>query len=228
MADAAVHTIAVTTHGRYLVRPPETTPARVAVVGFHGYGQRAENMLVELTALPGSEAWLLVSVQGLHRFYDRAAQQVIAHWMTHEDRELAIGDNVAYVDAVVAAVAAAHPIVRLDFVGFSQGASMASRAAAHAGDRCHGLVLLGGDIAPEVLASRARLPRTIVGRGTTDAYYSAKQFAADSEALEERGVLAAAARNIGLNSCPPLNSTAAARTPRSSSASLSAANCFAL
>jgi len=197
MAAPAIHTIAATTHGRYLVRPPETPPARVAVFGFHGYGQRAEHMLDELAALPRAEAWLLVSVQGLHRFYDRAAQQVIAHWMTNQDRELAIADNVAYVDAVVAAVAAAHPFERLVFVGFSQGASMASRAAAHAGDRCHGLVLLGGDIAPEVLAAGARLPRTIVGRGTTDAYHSAKQFAADSEALEERGVLAAAVEFSG-------------------------------
>jgi predicted esterase len=192
MAEATLQTIATTTHGRYLVRPPDGAPARVAVVGFHGYGQRAQHLLDELQALPGAAALLLVSVQGLHRFYERATQQVVAHWMTSEDRELAIADNVAYVSAVVDAVAAAHPFDRLVFVGFSQGASMASRAAAHAGDRCHGLIMLGGDIAPEVLASGARLPRTIIGRGTTDAFYSARQFTADSEALEERGALGAA------------------------------------
>src|SRR5688500_4599550 len=115
MPDAAVHTIAVTTHGRYLVRPPASGPARIAVVGFHGYGQRAQHLLDELEALPGSAAWLLVSVQGLHRFYERATQQVVAHWMTSEDRELAIADNIAYVDAVVAAVAATHPFERLVF-----------------------------------------------------------------------------------------------------------------
>jgi predicted esterase len=192
MAEATLQTIATTTHGRYLVRPPERSPARVAVVGFHGYGQRAQHLLDEMEALPGADACLLVSVQGLHRFYERATQQVVAHWMTSEDRDLAIADNVAYVAAVVQAVAAAHPFERLVFLGFSQGASMASRAAAHAGERCHGLIMLGGDVAPEVLASGARLPRTILGRGTTDAFYSAKQFTADSEALEERGALGAA------------------------------------
>jgi predicted esterase len=197
MAEPTVHTIGVTTHGRYLVRPAAAAPARVAVVGFHGYGQRAEHMLDELAALPGADAWLLVSVQGLHRFYDRGAQQVVAHWMTREDRELAIADNVAYVDAVVGAVAAAHRFERRGFVGFSQGAAMAARAAAHAGDRCHGLILLGGDIAPDVLAAGARLPRTILGRGTADAYYSPTQFAADREALEDRGVLAAAVEFTG-------------------------------
>ncbi len=209
MPDATVHTIAVTTHGRYLVRPPATGSARVAVVGFHGYGQRAEDLLPELEALPGAAAWLLVSVQGLHRFYDRNGQQVMAHWMTREDRELAIADNVAYVDAVVAAVAAVHPFERLAFVGFSQGASMASRAAARAGDRCHALILLGGDIAPEVLASGARLPRTIIGRGNTDAYYSARKFADDSEALEERGVLAAAVEFNGGHEFSPMFRAAA-------------------
>lgn len=197
MPEASLQTIAATTHGRYLVRPPTHVPARVAVVGFHGYGQRAQHLLEELQALPGSDAWLLVSVQGLHRFYIRATGEVVAHWMTSEDRELAIADNLAYVDAVVQAVAAAHPFERLVFLGFSQGASMASRAAAHAGERCHALVMLGGDIAPEVLTSRARLPRTILGRGTTDAFYSARQFTADTDALEERGVLAAAVEFTG-------------------------------
>jgi predicted esterase len=209
MPEATLHTVAVTTHGRYLVRPPAAAPARVAVVGFHGYGQQAQDMLDELQALPGADAWLLVSVQGLHRFYERSTQQVVAHWMTSEDRELAIADNVAYVDAVVQAVAAAHPFERLVFVGFSQGASMASRAAASAGERCHGLVMLGGDVAPEVLASGARLPRSIIGRGTMDAYYSARQFAADRESLEEREVLGAAVEFNGGHEFSPMFRAAA-------------------
>jgi len=192
MPAAAVHTIAVMTHGRFLVRPPVSGgPATIALVGFHGYGQRAEDMLRELEALRGAGAWLLVSVQGLHRFYDRAGRKIMAHWMTSEDRELAIADNVAYVDAVVAEVAKAHPFERLVFAGFSQGTAMASRAAAHAGARCHALILLGGDIAPEVLASGAPLPKTVIGRGTSDEFYSPERFAEDTEALEARGVLAA-------------------------------------
>ena len=70
-------------------------------------------------------------------------------------------------------------------------------------------MLLGGDIAPEVLASGARLPRTIIGRGTTDAYYSARQFTDDSEALEERGVLAAAVEFNGGHEFSPMFRAAA-------------------
>jgi len=114
-------TIAARTQGRVLVRRPSSSPPWPALIGFHGYGMNAGQMIDLLEQIPDASAWLLVSVQGLHRFYDRTGQQVMAHWMTREDRELAIADNVAYVDAVVAAVAAAHPFERLVFLGFSQG-----------------------------------------------------------------------------------------------------------
>jgi hypothetical protein len=176
MPEASVHAIAVTTHGRYLVRPPLAGAGRVAVVGFHGYMQGAGDLLAELERLPGSASWLLVSVQGLHRFYDRGLQQVVASWMTRQDRELAIADNVAYVDAVVDAVRAEHGFERLVF---------------------HGLVMLAGDVAPEVRAGAARLPRTVIGRGTGDTFYTDERFAADREWLEDRGALGAAVEFIG-------------------------------
>ena len=207
---AEIHSVPTGTHGRVLIAAARAAAARGLIVGFHGYGETAAIQLARLQAIPGAAAWTRVSVQGLHRFYDRNGREVMAHWMTSEDRELAIADNIAYVDAVVAAVAAAHPFERLVFLGFSQGTAMASRAAAHAGDRCHGLVLLGGDVAPEVLASGARLPRTIIGRGTSDRYYAAEQFTADSEALEERGVLAAAIEFKGGHEFSPMFRAAAA------------------
>ena len=42
-------------------------------------------------------------MQAPNRFYDRD-DDVVASWMTKEDRELAIADNVAYVSAVLGAV----------------------------------------------------------------------------------------------------------------------------
>jgi hypothetical protein len=76
------------------------------VVGFHGYGQSAEDMLSELERIPGNERWTLLSVQALHRFYSRGHERVVASWMTSQDRELAIADNLAYVDRVVGSVVA--------------------------------------------------------------------------------------------------------------------------
>src|SRR5262249_37219295 len=119
------------THGRYLVRKPAGNPPRPLLVGFHGYRENAAAHLAVLETIPGIGRWLIVSVQGLHRFYAKGGD-VVASWMTSEDRELAIADNVAYVQGVVEAVRAEFgPAEPLLFEGFSQGTAMAFRAAAH-------------------------------------------------------------------------------------------------
>jgi predicted esterase len=190
---AAVCTIATRTHGRYLVCKPEAGAAPAGLlVGFHGYGQSAADMLAELEQVPGARAWQCVSVQGLHRFYDRRQGRVVASWMTAEDRELAIADNVAYVAAVVAALGDASARGPLVYLGFSQGTAMAYRAAARAGHRCEAVIALGGDLPPDVRDDPAvALPRVIIGRGARDEYYAAGRFADDVAWLEERGRLAA-------------------------------------
>src|ERR671938_412195 len=116
-------TIAATTHGRYVVEAPSngTAPAGT-LVGFHRYAEGAEAQLERMRSIPGADRWLLVAVQGLHRFYHRRANEVVASWMTRQDRELAIADNTAYVNAVVDAVVAEwpHPPA-IVYTGFSQG-----------------------------------------------------------------------------------------------------------
>ena len=121
----------------------------------------------------------LVSVQGLHRFYTRA-NDVVASWMTKEDRELAIADNVAYVADVLSAVAEEFGITRpLIYAGFSQGVAMAYRAAAFAQRPCDGVIALAGDVPPDVAPLAASLPRVLLGRGTEDQWYTAEKAAAD-------------------------------------------------
>src|SRR5580698_9675265 len=83
-------------HGRYLVDPAESPEPRV-LAGFHGYGEDAETMMERLCGIPGSERCLKVSIQALNRFYERKTNRVAANWMTRQDRELAIADNLAWV-----------------------------------------------------------------------------------------------------------------------------------
>src|ERR1700716_1960617 len=104
-SDPAIErTIAANTHGRYLVVPAAAAAPAGLLVGFHGYAEGAEMQLERLRAIPGSDRWRLVAIQGLHRFYQRRTNEVIASWMTRQDRELAIADNLAYVNAVIDAV----------------------------------------------------------------------------------------------------------------------------
>lgn len=186
------HQIATRTHGRYLVDRPAGEGPFPMLVGFHGYSESADRMLEELVRVRASRPWLLVSVQALNRFYSRAST-VVANWMTREDRELAIADNVAYVRSVVAAVRRDEPTTDvLVYAGFSQGVAMAYRAAAFvAGDnvpRPRGAVLLAGDIPPDVVPVLPSLPPLLLGRGTEDDWYTEPKAAADLETFQAAGV----------------------------------------
>jgi hypothetical protein len=213
-------------HGRVLIRDAAVDPFGL-IVGFHGYGQRAEDMLEDLERVPGIDRWRIASVQALHRFYSRDQQKVIGSWMTGEDRELAIADNVEYVNRVIdqvqqdqaqgpgpkaqvnrqsaagtASASVYDPDAReagshlglgpwplgLIFVGFSQGASMAYRAALLGAHRASGLIALGGDIPPEVRAVPAlSWPRVLIGAGVRDEWFG-KKVGDDVEFLLARGV----------------------------------------
>src|SRR5262245_6531865 len=181
------HTISTTTHGRYLVDRPAGDGPFPLLVGFHGYKESAEHMLAELVRIRGARGWLLASVQALNRFYDRDNAKVIAGWMTRQDREFAIADNIAYVASVVAAVRRDHPTTgTLVYAGFSQGVAMAYRAAAFAGP-ASGVILLAGDVPPDVAPLASSLPPILIGRGTTDYWYTEPKAAADLAVLRGAG-----------------------------------------
>lgn len=172
-----VRTVDALVHGRYLL---EERGAEHLLVGFHGYAETAEIHLAELQRIPGIDDWSLAAVQALHPFY-KASGAVVASWMTSLDRELAIEDNVRYVRSVVGGI----PHRTLVFLGFSQGASMAARAAAHI--RSDGAVLFGGDIPPEVKGAGMDFPRTLVARGVRDDWYTGEKFKDDLRFLGSRG-----------------------------------------
>ena len=179
-------TIPTGTHGRYLVEFPQHS--RATLVGFHGYQENAANAFNVLKQIAGSRSLGIVSIQGLHRFYTRA-DDVIASWMTREDRELAIADNVAYIANVLTAVADEFGITRpLIYVGFSQGAAMAYRAAALVQRPCDGVIALAGDVPPDVAAVAASLPRVLIGRGTQDKWYDDRKAGKDRFVLQQAGV----------------------------------------
>ena len=174
-------TIPTQTHGRYLVDVP--AHSRGTLVGFHGYQETAAINLEALRSVASGRPIGLVSVQGLHRFYTRA-NDVVASWMTKEDRELAIADNTAYVARVLSAVADEFGITRpLIYVGFSQGVAMAYRAAVLVQRPCDGIIAFAGDVPPDVAPLAASLPAVLLGRGTDDKWYDAEKSAADLAVL---------------------------------------------
>jgi predicted esterase len=187
-------TIAATVHGRYLVIPAAVSGTAPLLAGFHGYGEDAETQLERLRASRGSEASPLVSIQALHRFYERRTNRVVASWMTRQGREAAIEDNMAYVAKCLDEVAAGDPVKReIVFAGFSQGVAMAYRAAVNAPGGAAGVIAVGGDLPPELASEGLRRIRAaLVVRGVNDAWYTKEQLTDDIERLNRSGVSVAA------------------------------------
>ncbi len=181
--------VETTVRGRYLLRPAPAADAAPLIVGFHAYAENASAMLEALIQIPGIVSWHLAGVQALHPFYNRRTGEVVASWMTKQDRELAINDNVAYVERTVLAIRArvqvAGPTV---YAGFSQGAAMSYRAAAHAGEACAGIIALAGDVPPELAGSADwDRPPVLIGRGTADRWYNEAKWEHDERVLSRLG-----------------------------------------
>jgi predicted esterase len=183
-------TIAATTHGRYAVATPVDRGPAPLLLGFHGYAEAAEAQLARLRAIPGAERWLIVSIQGLNRFYQRRGDDVVAGWMTRQNRELAIADNLAYVESVVDAVSREWPITTtLLCTGFSQGVAMAFRTAAATSRAVAGVIAVGGDVPPELdAAALRRVQSALLCHGARDEWYTTEIFAKDMERLQEADV----------------------------------------
>jgi predicted esterase len=182
--------IAAGTHGRYVVAPPARPGPAPMLVGFHGYAEPAEQQAARLQAIPGADRWLIVSIQGLNRFYFRRNNEVVAGWMTRQDRELAIADNIAYVAAVVDAASREWPTTStLIFTGFSQGVAMTFRAAVASKRPVSGVIAVGGDVPPELeAAALGRISRALVCRGAADDWYTDEIFEKDLRRLRAAGV----------------------------------------
>jgi len=160
------------------------------LVGFHGYGEDADIQLDRLAAIPESHRWTTVSIQALHRFYQRRTSRVVASWMTRQDRELAIIDNVQYVSKCIEAVATEWPITsKIMFVGFSQGVGMAFRAAVNVTNFDAMVIAVGGDIPPELSPdSLQKISAVLIVRGASDDLYTNKQFVQDEMTLRSSKV----------------------------------------
>lgn len=193
-----------TVHGRVLVE--RAVGAVGVLVGFHGYAQTAEDMLEQLQQIPGADRWTKVSIQALHLFYIRGDSKVVANWMTRQDRELAIADNIAYVHSALehagfsprVTPGAEAPGLRLVMLGFSQGAAMAYRAALHSPHPVSGIVALGGDIPPELKADASLTwPPVLIGAGDREEWYAGEKLDVDLAFLQAGGITHQIARFDG-------------------------------
>lgn len=119
-------------------------------VVLHGYGHLARYFLRKFE--PVREGLFIVAPEGLSRFYlDEAHTRVGATWMTREDREHEIADQVTYLDQLTSHCAGQTPLgTSLGVLGFSQGVATACRWAVAGSTRPGRIILWGGTLPPEI------------------------------------------------------------------------------
>ena len=138
----------------------------------------------------------------LNRFYNNRTQEVIASWMTRQDREQAIADNIEYVRSIIETL---HPFDRLVLLGFSQGAAMAFRTAATV--NCDGVIAMGGDVPPDVTQLSAPV---LLARGERDEWYTQEKFEKDLSFLRQHVSVTSCVFNGGHEFTDEFRETAAA------------------
>ena len=143
------HHITVPRTARYHTLGDPST-ARALWIVLHGYGHLARYFLREFEGL--EDELLIVAPEGLSRYYaDREHTRVGAAWMTREDREYEVADQLTYLDRLASVVAArCAPKTPLHVLGFSQGVATACRWTALGATPVHRAVLWGGSLPPDI------------------------------------------------------------------------------
>jgi len=112
----------------FSLEPKSPEQVKSVVYVLHGYAQAAAEFLTQFESVSG-EAVAIIAPEGLHRFYARGgAGNVVASWMTKEDRENDIRDYVSFFNEMRRNCIAKYPNLEKETVlGFSQGGATAAR-----------------------------------------------------------------------------------------------------
>ena len=174
-------------HGSYIIQEAKTKKTSPLLIGFHGYGETAEDHMQLLLNIPGIENWTLCSIQALHPFYNTRGK-IGYCWMTSQDREFHINENINYTNAVISEIKKSHPVNdTIVFHGFSQGTSMACRASLLGKFKSSGVILLGGDIPPE-FDNLDNMQRILLARGKKDKFYSSVRWKKDVARVKDSDI----------------------------------------
>lgn len=130
------------THGN-----PEKASKLIYV--FHGYGQLAAFFIRKFHSL--SEDYFIVAPEGMHRFYTKGTSgRVGASWMTSEDREIDIHDNLNWLDQLDTEITHKYSFEEKILLGFSQGGSTALRQHFYGSFKAKHLIIWASSFPPEM------------------------------------------------------------------------------
>lgn len=144
---------------RYFSRESDPKNADNVWIVFHGYGQSAYHFLLNFKEFnPANSA--LIAPEGLSKYYLNGLDgRVGASWMTKENREMEIQDQLHLVDNLLAELRQNGTLkegAKLHLLGFSQGAAVACRWYQYTNQKVGNLVLWGAGLPIETDANMAQ------------------------------------------------------------------------
>lgn len=153
MAQPLAHNITTRRTARYFTLGNTVNPAKVWVV-LHGYGYLGSVFINHFADFVKDDT-LIIAPEGLSRFYAKGlGGDVVASWMTREDRLADITDNITYLDTIYSEVIQPLGNVELNALGFSQGVATLCRWVTMGLPKFNKLVLCSGDIPNDLVAEQ--------------------------------------------------------------------------
>lgn len=125
----------------------EIDKAEILIFALHGYGQLVQYFIKNFHQIDKKIA--VIAPEGLHRFYlTGSSGRVGASWMTKEERETDISDNLMYLNSLYNHFYLQDKKIVL--LGFSQGGATAARWFAHSPKLFHHLIMWATVFPPDI------------------------------------------------------------------------------
>jgi len=122
-------------------------------VVLHGYGMLSEFFIKKFKKLENDNT-LIIAPEGLNMFYlDGKYDRVGASWITKEEREKDIEENIDYLNSLLEVIynQVGHSNITFNILGFSQGGATACRWIFNSKIQVKNLILWAGDIPKDTL-----------------------------------------------------------------------------
>lgn len=153
--------------------------ANTIIYVLHGYGQLAKYFIQKFSML-NLEGLVIIAPEGMHRFYlEGTSGRVGASWMTKEDRENDIHDNIQWLSNLDEFICRDKKNYTKIVLGFSQGGATAARWFFNSPGRFKHLILWSSVFPPDLDVSIISNPIFKGGHyfvlGNQDQYYTSDQ-----------------------------------------------------
>jgi predicted esterase len=148
----------------------DTSTNQHLLICLHGYGQMSTYFSRRFESLTDTMDVLIP--EGMNRFYLQGTSgRVGASWMTKEERETDISDNMNYLDQLIAQYGEKYKTISL--LGFSQGGATAARYF-YQSNKVDQLVLWATVIPPDLKIELVKADKRPVhfALGTEDEYFT--------------------------------------------------------